>query len=169
MSTELEQASRQVREALDAHTRALSGDPDGDQVSALGWATLRALANYREIAAELTDAPVLPWLPPLLDLEAGERDRDKVLMFGTWMFAVRDERGAVEGTRGRLADDLDAPVDTASEALLALAEAELHWPDVHAYRCLGLDIEFSEYSAHLLLSAAGDVPADLEARLDGSA
>lgn len=152
---ELRHASERVEQAIRSLTDTLTRRPvSDDQVTAQSWEVLRSLAAYKDAALRPENPAVLEWVPPLLEIEAGDRSRDKVIHFATWVFAVTDRTKAVAAGRTRLAGEPDDPmrVESAADAVHVLFDLDMTWPNLREYEQLGLDLEFVEYSSHAMLA-----------------
>lgn len=168
-TTELRQASERVERAVRALTDALDGPDVGDEeVTARNWEVLRSLAAYQDAAMRPEYPRVLEWVPPLLEIEDGDRTRDKVIHFATWVFSVADEPRAVAAAQSRLADDPDGAefVEHASDAVGVLFDEDMTWPD--GYEQLGLDLELVTHSSHTMLADSESAGGDIDARITGS-
>lgn len=166
-TTELRQASERVERAVRALTDALEADSGADEVTARNWEVLRSLAGYQDAAMRPEYPSVLEWVPPLLEIEDGDRSHDKVIHFATWVFSVDDEARVVAATRERLADEPDGAefVEHASDAVGALFEEDVHWGE--EYEQLGLDLELVTHSSHTMLADAPQLADDIDARIGG--
>src|SRR4051794_16703386 len=98
-TTELRQASERVERAVRVLTDALEAESGADEVTARNWEVLRSLAGYQDVAMRPEYPSVLEWVPPLLEIEDGDRSHDKVVHFATWVFSVTDEAVAVAAAR----------------------------------------------------------------------
>lgn len=173
-TTELRQASERVERAIRALTDALEvSDPGGDEVTARNWEVLRSLAAYQDAAMRPEYPSVLEWVPPLLEIEGGDRTHDRVVHFATWVFSVTDEDRVVAAARSRLADDPDGAefVEHAADAVGVLFDEDATWPD--GYEQLGLDLEFVTHSSHTMFADGDDADGDgaggdIDARITGS-
>ncbi|HEX6443743.1 MAG TPA: hypothetical protein VF053_01545 [Streptosporangiales bacterium] len=154
MDTELQQAAERVQRAVRALTAALERGRAAEEVTAGNWEVLRSLAVYQEAATRPEHPSVLEWVPPVPEIEDGDRSRDKVVHFATWVFAVTDEARAVAAARSRLAGHQDGAgfVEHAADAVGVLFDEDAHWPD--GYEQLGLDLELVTHSSHTMLADA---------------
>lgn len=153
--TELRKASERVEQAIRSLTDTLTVGPAGDdRVTARSWEVLRSLAAYRDAALVPVNPAVLEWVPPLLEIEAADRSRDKVIHFATWVFTVTDRTKAVAAGRARLAREPDDPrrVESAADAVGILFDEDMTWPELREYEQLGLDLELVEHSSHTMLA-----------------
>jgi hypothetical protein len=166
-TTELRQASERVERAVRALTDALEADSGADEVTARNWEVLRSLAGYQDAAMRPEYQSVLEWVPPLLEIEDGDRSHDKVVHFATWVFSVTDEARAVAAARERLADEPDGAeyVEHASDAVGVLFDEDMRWPE--GYEQLGLDLELVTHSSHTMLADEPQAPGDIDARITG--
>ncbi|HEX6443740.1 MAG TPA: hypothetical protein VF053_01530 [Streptosporangiales bacterium] len=167
-NTELRQASERVERAIRELTDALDAESGPEDVTARNWEVLRSLAAYQDAAMRPEYPSVLEWVPPLLEIEDGDRSRDKVVHFATWVFSVTDEARAVAAARERLADDPDEAefVGHAAEAVGVLFDEDVRWPE--GYEQLGLDLELVTHSSHTMLADESQVAADIDARITGT-
>lgn len=167
-TTELRQASERVEHAVKALTDALEAGLDADEVTARNWEVLRSLAAYQDAAMRPEYPSVLEWVPPLLEIEDGDRSHDKVIHFATWVFSVTDEGRAVAAARSRTDGDADgAPyVEHAADAVSVLFDEDMTWPE--EYEQLGLDLEFLTHSSHTMLAETAEPGGRLDARLSGA-
>lgn len=166
-TTELRQASERVERAIRSLTDALESEVGADEVTARNWEVLRSLAGYQDAAMRPEYPSVVEWVPPLLEIEDGDRSHDKVIHFATWVFSVTDEARAVAGARARIADDPDGAefVEHASDAVGVLFDEDVRWGE--EYEQLGLDLELVTYSSHTMFADEPQVPGDIDARITG--
>lgn len=167
-TTELRQAAERVEHAVQALTDALESELGADDVTARNWEVLRSLAGYQDAATRPEYPSVLEWVPPLLEIEDGDRSHDQVVHFATWVFSVTDEARAVAAARSRLADDPDGTeiVEHAADAVGVLFDEDMTWPE--EYEQLGLDLEFVTHSSHTMLGETQQAGDGLDARLAAS-
>lgn len=167
-TTELRQASERVERAVRSLTDALESELDDDEVTARNWEVLRSLAGYQDAAMRPEYPSVVEWVPPLLEIEDGDRSHDKVIHFATWVFSVTDEDRAVEAARARLADEPDdaAFVEHAADAVGVLFEEDVRWGE--EFEQLGLDLELVTHSSHTMFADEPQVAGDIDARITGT-
>ncbi|MBO0826665.1 MAG: hypothetical protein J2P24_02675 [Streptosporangiales bacterium] len=166
-TTELRQASERAERAIRSLTDALEAEVGAEEATARNWEVLRSLAGYQDAATRPEYPTVLEWVPPLLEVEEGDRSRDKVVHFATWVFSVADEARAVAAARSRLAGDPDGAdfVEHASDAVAVLFDEDVRWGE--EYEQLGLDLELVTHSSHTMFADEPQVAGDIDARITG--
>lgn len=150
MHADVQEAAERIERAVRALTAALTGGAGAEEVTACDWEVLRSLAAYADAADRPEYETSLTWVPPLLDIEAEEDDRDKVIHFATWVFAVADEQRAMSATAP---DGPEQPITSAADVVSTRFDREVSWPDAAAYEQLGLDLELVRHTTHTMLPA----------------
>lgn len=153
MHDDVRDAAQRLERAVRDLTTALTGEASAEEVTACDWEVLRSLAVYADAADRPEYDTTLAWVPPLLDIEAEEDARAKVLHFATWVFAVDDEQRAMSATAP---DGPERPITSAADVVSTRFDREATWPDIDAYEQLGLDLELVRHTTHTMLPAADD-------------